>query len=327
MTRLLLLVVLCLSVGAAAHAEIISEAGTGQTAGRDKIMSIKKSIENKVSDTKSRGTESNTNRSSKKSGSLGGSTSLDLTIPARALIPDEVEYRLPVDFGLAVKPEPGWMGIDQYALAVLEAHAKAGVEVSNITDEAAVRRYLHTVAIFGARAGQAQIYLNNWIAKIGRIKKGRAGDYEVQGLGADDLVTLAAGAWIQADKITDARIRTDLDAILNDRTPCRLAGDTSTVQCGAAVLQLAAPPTLRYRAVEWFGGAFAGINGSYKVSSAWSWQRALEDGQSSSSFARRTADELEAQGDAFDATMTRKQAVERSRHNKSSLSGGKPGGN
>ena len=37
------------------------------------------------------------------------------------------------------------------------------------------------------------------------------------------------------------------------------------------------------------------------------------------------ADELEAQGNAFDATMTRKQAVERSRSNQSTFSSGKPG--
>lgn len=91
------------------------------------------------------------------------------------------------------------------------------------------------------------------------------------------------------------------------------------------MLHLTAPPTLRFRSVEWFGGAFAGINGNYKIASDWSWQRALEDSTGSSSFARKTADELEARGDAFDATMTRKQAVERSRTNKSSTSSGKAG--
>lgn len=321
--RLLVTSLLLLALVVPASAEVTSETGTGQTEGRDKVMSIKKSIETKVSDTKSRGSESNRSASSKSSGTLGGNTSLDLTIPARALIPDDVEYLLAADFGLAAQDRGGWIyTTDQQAL---EQAAKSGLRVSEITDEAQVRDYLHRVAMFGARAGQAQIILNNWIGRIGSLKKSKTGDYEVSGLGADDLITLAAGAWIQAEEITDRRIRRDLDAILSDKTPCRLAGEASTISCGSIVLKLTAPPALQYRQTDWFGAAFGGINGSYKVSSAWSWQRALEDGQSSSSFARVTADELEARGDAFDATMTRKQAAERSRTNKTSVGTGKPG--
>jgi len=107
-----------------------------------------------------------------------------------------------------------------------------------------------------------------------------------------------------AERLTDKRLQQDLAAILSDVTPCRLTGDPSTISCGSAVLHLTAPPSLRWRQVEWFGGAFGGITGQYKVSSAWSWQQTLEDGTSANSFARRTADQLEASGDTFDAVMT-----------------------
>ncbi|WP_281184734.1 hypothetical protein [Trichlorobacter lovleyi] len=288
-------------------------------------MSIKRSLENRISDTKSRGTESTSGRSSKNSGSIGGNSGLDLSIPARALIPEEINYMLPVDFGLAAKAEDtGWVNTTEQSW--LDQQAKSGGRVASFADEAALRRYINTVASFGARAGQAQILLNSWITKIGGVRKSKGGDYEITGLGADDLVSLAAAAWIQAENVTDRRIKQDLDRILADKTPCRLAGDTSKVQCGVTVIQLNAPPELRFRAVEWYGGAFAGINATYKVSSSWSWQKALEDSTGSSSFTRRTADELEAQGNAFDATMTRKQAVERSKSNKSTFSSGKPDG-
>jgi len=83
-----------------------------------------KSIESKVSDTSSHGSESTTGYSSKKSGSIGGNSGLDLSIPAMALVPDEIEYLLPADFGLAAQPESGWVNI--YEQNWLEQQAKSG---------------------------------------------------------------------------------------------------------------------------------------------------------------------------------------------------------
>jgi len=122
--------------------------------------------------------------------------------------------------------------------------------ISSVTDEEALRNYIKTIVCFGARAGQAQILLNNWIRKIGGVKQLKGGEYEITGLGADDLVSLAAGAWLQAEKITDTRIKRDLDRILSDKSPCRLAGNTSTVVCGAVVVELAAPPSMRVRSID-----------------------------------------------------------------------------
>ncbi len=316
-------VLVMISVAMGANAEITSESGRGNTQSQDRIMSLKKSIENKISDTSSRGSESTDSHSKKNNGSKGGNYGLDLQIPARALIPEDIEYQLPVDFGLTARERDGWINMTEQQF--YDQAAKSEVMISSFANEAALRRYLIDVATFGARAGQTQIYLNEWIGKIGRLKKNRAGDYEVIGLGADDLISLAAGAWIKSEHITDKRIKRDLDAIKRDRTPCRLGGNTQTIQCGAIVLSLTAPPALRFRQVEWFGGSFAGIGGNYKVSSSWSWQKTLEDSRGTSSFARKTSDELEAKGDAFDATMTRKQAVEKTNTNKSTMSSGKPG--
>ena len=310
-------------------AEVSTDSSRGNTAGQDRTMSLKKSIENKISNLTSHGSDSTASRTDRLNGSLGGGGGLDLSIPSRALIPEDIiQYKLPADFGLAARANGAWINTSYQEY--ISQQAKSGALVSNIAGENGekdLREYLYSVATFGARAGQAQIILNNWAAKIGKIKRSKSGALEVSGLGSDDLVTLAAGAWQKAEYLTDTRLLSDLDNIRNDQTSCRLSGDPATIQCGAAVLHLSTPPSLKYRDVDWYGGAFAGINGIYKVSSSWSWSKALENAKSNSTFVKKQADELEASGEAFDAVMARKQAVEKSRTNRSTLSSGKPGQN
>jgi len=87
-------------------------------------MAVKKSIESKVSDTTSRGAETSNTIGKKRSGTLGGTYGLDLQIPARALIPDDVTYKVAADLGLAPQVDEG--GIDVTAQQILDQSAKSG---------------------------------------------------------------------------------------------------------------------------------------------------------------------------------------------------------
>jgi hypothetical protein len=317
-------------VAGSSWADVSNETSAGRSLVKDRHMSLKNSIESKVSELKSIGRDRTWSTNTKKSAQRGGSTGLDLAVPARSLVPEEIEYKLPADFGLAVLMKNGM--IDLTTAEYLSQAAKTGAsvrDVAGVDSEIAVKVYIYHISQFAARVAQSQLLLNDWIGQIGGIKR-RGGVYEVTGLGADDLVTLATGAWEAAcamgDNFKDTRIRRDFQAINYDNAAaqCRLSGDNS-VACGPVVIHLSAPPTLKFRGVVWYGETFAGISGSYKVSSNWSWQRAAEDSAGSSAFVKQSSDEAESEGRALEAVQMRKKAVEKSRSNKASLGTNKVG--
>ena len=314
-----LLIILLLTVPSFAS-DFGADTSKGQNSQRDKTLSTKSSMEDRISNLKSMSKDTSSNSSKKNTGSLSGGGGLDLTIPARALFEEEIEYLLPVDLGLAAKAQNGW--INSTSAEYFATAAKSGVSISSITDESKVLSYLQEVAQFGARIGQAQLNLNRYLKELGSLKKTKTRDgYEVTGLGADDFILLAAGAWIEAEQITDHRIRMQLPLILNSNK-CRLT--EGGILCGQALLQLSTPPTLKFKGYQWYGeNSFAGISGSYKVSTAWSLAKSLENGSSSTTSIKEQADRLESEGRTKEAVMTRKQGVERSKSNKTSMNPGK----
>lgn len=301
-------------------ADFSQDTSAGKSLGKDESLSVKGSKEDRSSKTKSRGSESNKSKSQRSESRRGGNSSLDASIPARALFTEEIRYKLPEDLGLAITADAtGKISLTEAEL--LQSTAKSNARISSVTEEKPVREYLYEVAKFGAVVGQAQLNLNDDISKIGVIQRNKSGELEVTGLGADDIKTLANGAFKRAKTtITDPRIKSGLDAILNDKTPCRFAGEPSQIVCGTTALVLNTPPNLKYNGVEWYGGSYAGISGSYRASSSWSWSKALENASGSSSFDRNVADDLESQGKSVEAVMTRKKAVERSKSNKTNMS-------
>lgn len=309
---------------------------------KERSMSIKVNRDVKDTDsfrdssTKSHGRESNLSSSKKQSGNIDRSGGLDMTIPARALFTaDVVKYKLPADLGLAAVERGGWINTtaqEYYAQA-----AKSGVLVSRLADEQAVRDYLRAVAELGAVAGQAVIYLQQDLAKVGGPRKTVSGDIEITGIGLDDLLLLTEAAIVRAEKtITDSRIRNRLVSMLADKTPCRLAGENSNIECGKATLTLTTPPTLKYQGVDWYGPeSLAGLKATYKIASNWSWAQSLEEASQDSRFkklaieASKAAEHAESQGKGFEAALARKKAVERAQASKQQMGPGKllPGAN
>lgn len=314
-TALVLLSIIITSTAFAADFSV--DTNEGKNNNQDRTPTTKFLYDYKKSDLNSSGSDTTNSSNDKRGGNVGGGGGLDLSIPAKALLAEEIFYKQAADFGLSAQNREGW--IDTSMQEFLNQAAKSGVLVATVTDESLVRNYLLEVAKYGARAGQAQLLLNSWISQVGKIRKSKSNDYEVTGLGAADLVTLAAGAWMQAEKITDNRIRRQLDEIVTDKTPCRMFGEPTTIQCGATVFQITAPPSLKYKGVGWYGDAYAGVSGVYKVSSNWSWSKALEYTTGNSSFTKKQADELESQGHALEAVLTRKTAVERSKASKTNM--------
>jgi len=191
----------------------------------------------------------------------------------------------------------------------------------------------------GAQTGQAILYLQDMVAKFGAVTRDKKGNIEVVGLGQDDLITLADGAMIAAGKpegLKDKRIKAKLDKVTTAPFPsCRFAGDLTSIQCGTISLTLSSPPTVKLQAVEWFrlgeggAGSFAGLSSSYKVSSAWSWSKMLEDAKNNSRFtklaqeASTSAEKMESEGRGFDAVMVRKKSLDAMTANKAGVGPGK----
>lgn len=303
---------------------------------RDRSINIKVNRDVKTTDsfrdssTNSRGRDKTQSSNKQQKGSVDRSGGLDMTIPARALFSADVEkYKLPVDFGLAAEERGGWINTtanDYYAQA-----AKSGVMVSKFTDETAIRDYLRDVATLGAIAGQAMIYLQQDIAKVGSPRKTAEGEIEITGIGLDDLLLLTDAAIVQAKKsLIDKRILTRLAEILEDKTPCRLAGEPTNIKCGKALLTLAAPPTLRFQGVDWYSPeSLAGLKSTYKIASNWSWSKSLEESSQDSKFQKlatetvKAAEKAASEGKGVEAVLAKKKAVERTRASKQQMGAGK----
>lgn len=326
-------VAVLLAATAAGAAEFSAETSEDLKTSKEKTMTIKKNVEKKSSTTRKTGRSNSTGRdqtrskSDKQSGTLGRNEALDLSLPAQAIFTfPAITYLLPVDFGWTGELPNGAVNTTRADFYRQRAGSNSTLEPE---EQQKVRAYVNDIATTGAQIGQAMLNLQQDIGQIGKLERDGKGNIEVRGIGADDLQILATGAFLRSGNITDRRISAKLTEIRNDRAPCRFQGDTNRIQCGRASLDLATPPVLRIDGVEWFGSSFAGLSGSYKVSSSWSWAKALEDAKGDSrfeKFAKETAaaaEQLEAAGQSFDATMTRKKAVEKMKANKAGVGPGK----
>lgn len=322
-------------------ADYTSDNGSDTRQTEDKSLSIKNSKDKKDSTTTRKGQNSSTGRdkqqstSDKESGTVGDNGGLDATLPAPMLFTEwqPPTPRLARDFGLSGDRGNGIVNVTYQEW--LSQAARVNKPISEVTDEGAVRRYLLEIAETGAILGQAQIYLQADIAKIGKIKRKKDGTVEIRGLGQDDLLHLAAGALKKAQKqITDTRIKIQLQKIKADPSPCRFAGDPGQIQCGQAVLTLAAPPILKITGMPWYAAdgfhtGFAGVSATYKVASSWSWSKALEEAKNDSRFSKyaleasSAAEHLEAEGKSLEAAESRRKAIEKMQSSKQGLSAGK----
>ena len=343
MTKLLFISAICVLSFATATASFAADTSHDTSAdskeSKEKSISTKGSTDKKDSEstrksrTKSKGKEKTKSTSKRESGTLGKNASLDLSISGRSLFTNDVRYKLPVDLGLSAQHKNGVIDLLRQDWIRHCAAANATVTEAD-ANEAALRTYLGEVARMGATIGQALIYLQQDIPLIGKMQKTKTGEIEITGLGANDLQLLAAGAFKRAEaKISDLRILSQLSAITSNTEACRLVGGVEQnmrIQCGQATITLSSPPDLVYQGTPWYGSnGYSGISASYRVSSSWSWSQALEAAKTDSQFARYateasdSSEHMESEGKSLEAAMTRRQAVDWMRANKTNMGAGK----
>ena len=345
-TLVLAIIVAIIAIGAAVAGatDFSHDTSEDEKISKDKSLSQKQSQDEKDSKTKrkartdSKGRDKTSSKSDKKSGQLGKNDGLDLSLPVQALFSDLPlhDYKLPADFGWTGDEGGGVINTTRADWFRNQAQANAKLDVE---EQAKVQAYVLEILGAGARTGQAMINLQKAVAKFGAIRRDKDGNIEITGLGADDLQVLANGsmaATAAPGTIQDTRIKSKMDRIMKATFPaCRFQGDITAIQCGTIGLHLSSPPSLKVDAVEWWrlgeqgGGSFAGLSGTYKVSSAWSWSQALEDAKGDSNFsklAQETAastEKMESEGRTFDAVMTKRKAVESMSANKAAVGPGK----
>jgi len=344
LTAIALALVLVMAAGVASATEFSHDTSDDSKDSKEKSLSQKNSNDEKDSKTKRKSKSKSTGKdktdsdSDKKSGSLGENRGLDISLPAQSLfteLPLDV-YLLPADFGWS-----GYMGggVTNTSTADFYRNQAANNAPLEAEPQTKVQEYVLQILRAGARTGQAILDLQKQIAAFGAVTKDSKGNIEVTGLGEEDLLTLANGcmaATATQGAIKDKRIKLKMDSILkNGVPPCRFQGDLSAIQCGRISLQLSSPPALKVDALEWWrlgeggAGSFAGLSGSYKVSSAWSWSQALESARNDSRFtkiaseASTSAEKMESEGRTFDAVMSRKKSLDAMTANKAGVGPGK----
>jgi len=299
-------------------ADVSSDITHGKSDSQDQSVSLRTSVEKKISASKSESHDSSNSSSRRKNNSKSRDGKLDLTLPFRAFIPEDVEYRQAADLGLAASVEGGGM-INTTMAEWYDQAKKSSAFISSFANEDPIRDYIEELARFGARAGQAQINLNKYFAELG-AKKAKNGVTEVTQLGADDLAPIAVEAWVAAESITDSRIKAGLAAILRYKSECRFTS-SGDVDCGNILLSLSSPPSLKLRGMVWYGqDQFAGLSGNYAVSSSWSLSDTFEKAQGVSNAKRSEVSDLLAKGKATEAADSRRKSISKDRSSKASVS-------
>ncbi|QEM69505.1 hypothetical protein FO488_15970 [Geobacter sp. FeAm09] len=258
----------------------------------------------------------------------------------------------PANVGLGASS--GKYSIDETRKGYL--HSQAGNSARLLAvggDEAAVIAYAHDLAILGAIIGQAYLFLADDISalqtKIAEAegRKGRSRlisaplrdatgrprpvEAEITEIGAEDFQRMALGALIKVfrEGIKDTWVKSMSNRLLSisDESGCVLKGaiDTVRVSCGPAILTFGNPAVLEIAGIQWAGTAFAGFEGRYRLSSAWSYSETLDHLQSigkssriASDYAKRSEDSL-SKGKSVDAVWDLREGVERSAKSSNSV--------
>lgn len=219
--------------------------------------------------------------------------------------------------------------IDASRAEFLAKSAGTNANISTITDIKLIREYMQALAIYGAIIGQSYIYLNDDIAKLdtmlktkgkkGRITKG-VRDIQVAEVGAADFDILARAALYKVFQtgIVDTNLKRIMHRALNNTAPCRFAksGDMDGISCGEFKVRFDNPGELFVGGIHWAGSQFAGYQGSYKMSSSWSYSQTLDKLQSVSQSSRialeyaKRAEDSESKGKGAEAVIAIKQGVD-----------------
>lgn len=128
---------------------------------------------------------------------------------------------------------------------------------------------------------------------------------------------IANGALQRAiNGITNQTIKRMYDRVLSDNNPCQFDRSIESVKCGSTLLTLSSTPQLSVSGIPWYGRQFAGYQGTFKVSKAWSYQTAIEKLSSTVRYAKFASDvidytsNLERQGRVKDALRIKQRAFD-----------------
>jgi hypothetical protein len=278
------------------------------------------------------------------------SSSLD-TMPQKQLVAVIREKLLtnpllPDDCGLTAHT-PGSLAINASKAEWLQSAGTANIAISEIAEGYKITNYINNLAILGSIIGQAYINLNDDIASLdvllrtsgknGRITKGikNIKEQALTEIGAQDFEKIAKYALLKVFRngITDQSLRQTTDKVLSSNAVCRLKGNPETISCGETLLTLTNPGELQIAGIVWAGKSFAGYEGKYRMSSAWSYSQTLDKLQSISKsnriakdYATRAEDSL-SKGKSIDAVLELRKGVEQAEKSNFTVSPKWKGGN
>lgn len=217
--------------------------------------------------------------------------------------------RLPVDFGLSSEIKPGM--IDTIKQSWLSGLAQSNAFIDRIADADEIKQYKNCLAYYGAVIGQAYLYLQD---DLKRLKAGnkKANIVDVNGIGYDDLLVLAADAINRSIKeIKSEAIKNIYERIINDNSRCQFDKTIENIKCGNVMLQISSKPQLTVANINWYGNGYAGLQGSFKVSKAWSYTSAYEYLRQTAGLQADQVEEYEKNGQIKQALLTKKAVVDK----------------
>lgn len=241
--------------------------------------------------------------------------------------------KLPRDFGLSSEISPGI--IDSIKADWLSKAAQSNIDMTEMGQERvkAVGEYMACLVMYGGIIGQAYLNLHEDLRKLGIEEHSGTDKTTITGIGYDDLVTLANGALARVVsegglKITNSTIRRLGWRALKyqPKIPYQLDGSLEKIRHGNTQVTLGAKPQVIVSGVQWYGQAYAGLAGSYKVSAGWSWSDALEELKSDSRYGKaaneisKYADKLASKGNSTEAVLVQKRAFDMVKSGKQSAS-------
>ena len=321
---------LSMGLAASAHAVDLSvDASSDKQIGRARDMSYKDSIDRKVSTLHGTAKDTSVATSTRRDHKVGRDVGSTLSIHPSAILPAfGLKYLLLVDLGLATKMNGGW--INQTEQDFIEKAWKSGAEIGVIGDVAEIDQYIDRIIKTGMIAAQAEIYLQERIARLSASKsldkKGKAVLNLAAMVGLDDLPGLALEAWRDANTdVSNPRLLNLLQRIQDEKknNPCRLYGGNA-IACGNLVLTVANPPKLQLDTIIIYDGTtFAGVSGDLKVALNSSLSASFDKNRSISDSVKDSTDRSGAEGHAFEAALAKKNALNSTTTAKTSLSPGK----
>lgn len=242
--------------------------------------------------------------------------------------------KLPADFGLTAQISP--VMIDSIKADWLSKAAASNARLETETEKG-IHEYKNCLAYYGLVIAQAYLNLSDNLRDVGAQviqEKGKDMVFNhVNDLSLPDFITLAEAAFEKAaQQVEEGKVSTDRFKTFKRVTtdiPCYFNGAVERINCGGGTITISAPPQLQYGGLQVYGSGFYGFQGTYKISSNYSYSNALEDMQSVSKYRKwvkevsQFAEALRSKGMAKEAVYVEKKAWELAKSGKVGVSPGK----